>query len=108
MSIGEEGRGKHAARLQGWKQSKGGARRRHLLISAGAVPFILTCALASHAVADDAHKQTDEATGATSVNEVVVTAQRQAQRLQDVPEAVTVDTQRDLAVRNITTIADLS
>lgn len=71
------------------------------------------------AIAGTAHAQTAAATSEASgdqaaspdpimAGDIVVTAQRRAQRLQDVPESITVQTGAELERQQVNTISDLS
>ncbi len=83
-------------------------RHRHLLMSAAVAPFLLAGLVAAPAVAQDAGTTTKSIEKATVLNDLIVTSTRRPERLQNVPVAVTVNTQRDLQIRNITTIDQLS
>ena len=50
----------------------------------------------------------DTPDGMTRIDEIVVTAQKRAERLQDVPVAITVIKQEDMERANVTQISDLS
>jgi len=78
--------------------------------------FAGASALALTAVADQAAAQATtpnqssppaSPAGVTSVTELVVTAQKREQRLQDVPVVVTVLTDKKLAANNVNSVADL-
>ncbi|MBV1687763.1 TonB-dependent receptor [Novosphingobium sp. G106] len=73
------------------------ATRTGLLLSAAAIGLMPTCALAQAA--------TGESTG---LEEIVVTAQKREQRLQDVPIAVTALSADTLQANRVTNVGDLS
>ena len=63
------------------------------------------------ALGTSAHAQTRPATGAassTTIEELVVTAERRSANLQDVPVAVTAFSAKERAIEGITTVQDMT
>ena len=83
--------------------SRSALRRMKLALFASAVaaPGLLIGA-------GGAHAQTAAAAAGASSGEIIVTAEKRAQRLQDVPAAVTAITGADLTQRSILTTEDLA
>ena len=79
---------------------------RGCIYRSGAVSLAVSGLLAG--APPDSHAQTaDAAQPTTELAEIVVTAQRRAERLQDVPLSVTAITGEDIAARGVTSLEDL-
>ena len=86
------------------------ATQRHMMLFAGgALSLLCTSALAQAPVATaPAATPVQAAATSGSVTEIVVTANKRSERLQDVPQAVTVVGGDQLLRQNITDVADLT
>jgi len=81
----------------------------HLHASVGSLALVLSAspACAQDVAATEQAAQTDEATNSGGLGEIIVTAQRRAERLQDIPVSIAAVTQDRIASANTVTIASL-
>src|ERR1022692_2950249 len=69
--------------------------------------FAILGGAAPMSLAQPGREATSESSGAAQLDEIVVTAQKVSQRLQDVPITITELSAADLARTNVTTTAEL-
>ncbi len=83
-----------------------GARGKVIRPAGIALGFVLCCAEVSFI--DEAHGADDNSASGTGLQEIVVTATRRAERLQDVPVSATAFTQEKLDAQGVRSIDDLT
>ena len=76
--------------------------------AAGALSFAATGALAQAAPPPPRPAPAQQAQAATTLGEIVVTAERREANLQDVPEAVTAFTSKERSLKGIETVQDMT